>query len=141
MTGATVATSLGFAASTAATVGAVGTAAVSAGVGSAISGAVGGGSGGGGSSGSSDSESPMMKQYEYFGPHVSTQPISNAAGYKAENQNVTLPLSDKVTTAKATTAGEVPAAHDRDSTTSSSYSDVWANRLSKYLDYSSRQLG
>lgn len=108
-------------------------------IGGAISG--GSGSGGGGSSGGGGGggNSIMSQQYSYYGPHPSTSPMQ---GEKPERSPV-LP-SPKAGVAKAATAGELrttPSQAVGEQQASREYQNMWADRLSKYLDYNTRSLG
>lgn len=88
--------------------------------------------GGGGGSGLSVTQ----QQYAIHGPHPSTTPMSGQA-------------APKPTMLTAPKAGVAPVASPRSTPTQSvgagyaakDYNGVWADRLSRYLDYNTRNLG
>lgn len=99
----------------------------------------GGGGGGGGTSGGGGGLNISQQQYVYHGPHPSTTPL----------QGTTPPKSPVLSAPKA---GRAEAATERNlrSTPSQAvgeqyaareYQNMWADRLSKYLDYNTRSLG
>lgn len=120
-------------------VGAAVSVAVAAGT-TAYSSSQSGGSGGGSSS--SGGQAPMFNTNAGNVPNPNyTRPMGDTSiASKAQSGNVTM-TSSKATEAKVTDASQVPAARDSKSTTTPEAGDVWANRLSRYLDYNTRQLG
>lgn len=94
-----------------------------------------GGSGSGGGGGLS----VQQTQYAYYGPHQSTQPLSN--GEQAPKP--TPMTAQKPVQAQAASARNTPTQGSQQNAASANadYKNYWADHLQKYLDYNTRGLG
>lgn len=104
----------------------------------------GGSSGGGGGGSGGGGQSIQSQQYSYYGPHPSTSPMGGSQEPEPQKTNPLMPLNQKVGKAAVATGNEA----DRRTSTEAQpenvpakFQDIWANRLSRYLDYNTRGLG
>lgn len=97
-----------------------------------INAAIGGGGGGGGGGGLSIAQ----QQYIYHGPHPSTTPLQGEQAPKP-----TVMQAPKAGVAKVDTARQTPTQAEGTRYASRDFQGVWADRLSRYLDYNTRNLG
>lgn len=111
---------------------AIGAAAAVAGAVNNIASSGGGGAAGAGSAG----QSIQSQQYSFYGPHVSTQPMS---GEKAPDPKTMSP--SKASTAGVENPARTPTQAVGEQQAKGDYQNIWADRLSKYLDYNTRSLG
>lgn len=138
-----IATAAGASAAVAAGIGAVGSLA-GAGLSAAFSGGGGGGVGGSGSAGAGNGQlagnsNPALNDSSnaIYGVHVSSQATN--MGQKAPNpKELTAP---KAVAATAANPRSTPTQAQGSEYASKDFQGVWADRLSKYLDYNTRGLG
>lgn len=116
-------------------------AAASAGV-NAIAGAISGGPGGGtvaSSGGGGGGLNTTQSQYAYYGPHPSTNPMSGEQAPKPTQMT-----APKATVERSATAGDLnktPTHAVGEGQANEDFHSIWADRLNRYLDYNTRQLG
>lgn len=104
---------------------------------SAIGGSPSGGSAGGGGGGDgSGGLSVSQLQYAYHGPHPGTTPMSGKEAPAPKEMSAQKPVQAQAANPRSTpTQGVGTGIAKQD------YNNVWANRLSRYLDYNTRNLG
>lgn len=137
MSGGTIAGAIGI--STAALATGVSIVGGAIGVGSSVANIIsgpGGSAGAGGAPSSGGGLSVTQQQYAYHGPHPGTEPLQG-------RQPPSSPVmqASKATAAPVATAAHSPTQAIGEGQAKQQFQDVWAGRLSKYLDYNTRTLG
>lgn len=100
------------------------------------------GGGGGGSGGGFGSGSPFyrLSPYTSAGVRLSTSP-ELGGNEKAPNPQVIQPVKAGVAKVEGARSTPTQGAQDEVNNAKQDFSNVWADRLSRYLDYNTRGLG
>ena len=105
----------------------------------AISGAV-SGPGGGTSASGGGGQDITTQQYVRFGPHISTDPMSGKEQAPKPTE-MTAPKAAREQSATGWNLRATPTQAVGQEQAKADFQNVWADRLSKYLDYNTRSLG
>jgi hypothetical protein len=112
-------------------------------IGTSIANEIGGGGPGpvSGQTGGSSSNI-TSQQYTYYGPHISTSPMGQSMEGSPPKQQPEM-TAPKAIKGQAASPISVPThgAEENAASAKTDFNNIWADRLSRYLDYNSRQLG